>query len=107
MESDFNLLISSCNEVVSAEVPNSLREIAKSIADKESFRQLSDEEATRQLINGTDEASQKFKQFLLKHGHRGYREMDPLHKMWAENPLPCVKTIKVFNSDKVCGLLLE
>jgi hypothetical protein len=84
--------------VVSADVPNSLREIAKCIADKESFRRYSDEEALQSLKNGTDEASQKFQQFLLKHGHRGYRESDPLHLPWGQNPMPCVKTIKVFNN---------
>ena len=96
MEYDFNHLISSCNEVVSAEVPDNLKDIAKSIADKDTFKQLSDAEALQLLKNGTDEASQKFRQFLIKHGHRGYREMDSLHLPWGENPMPCIKTIKVF-----------
>jgi hypothetical protein len=59
LESDFNLLVLSCNEVVSAQVPNSLREIAKSIADKEDFRRLSPEEATRQLTIRNLHFSQK------------------------------------------------
>ena len=95
MESDFNLLISSCTDVISAEVPNNLREIAKSIKNKESFRQLSDEEALQVLIKGTDESSAKFKQFLERHGHRGYREADAMYKPWKGNPIPCIKTIKV------------
>jgi hypothetical protein len=95
LESDFNLLISSCNEVISAEVPNNLREIAKSIRDKHSFKQMSDEKAMKTLMEGTDESSQKFKQFLDKHGHRGYREFDPMHQPWAYNPIPCIKNIKV------------
>ena len=88
-------MISSCNDVISAEVPNSLREIAKSINDKEHFRQLSDEEALKELRNGNDEASNKFNAFLYKHGHRGYRELDPLYLMWRDDPIPCIKTIKV------------
>ena len=95
MEDDFNLLISSCDEVISAEVPNNLRDIAKAIEDKKQFIQLSDEEALKALKYGTDESSQKFKQFLLRHGHRGYREFDPMYPTWATNPIPCIKTIKV------------
>jgi len=88
-------MVSSCNDVISAEVPNSLRDIAKSIKDKQTFRQLSDKEALQVLYKGTDESSLKFKQFLEKHGHRGYREFDPMYKTWKEDPIPCVKTIKV------------
>ena len=98
LEEDFNLLISSCDDVISAEVPNSLRDIANSIKDKESFKQLSDEDALKTLRNETDEASKKFKDFLSKHGHRGYREFDPMASPWADDPIPCVKNIKVRNS---------
>ncbi|CAG2112977.1 unnamed protein product, partial [Medioppia subpectinata] len=94
MDSDYNLMISSCNDVISAEVPNSLREIAKSIKDKQWFRQLSDEEALQVLQTGSNETSIKFRQFLDRHGHRGYRELDPMYHTWKENPIPCVKTIK-------------
>ncbi|CAG2106037.1 unnamed protein product, partial [Medioppia subpectinata] len=94
MDSDYNLMVSSCNDVISAEVPNSLREIAKSIRDKQWFRQLSDEEALQVLQTGSDESSQKFRYFLDRHGHRGYREFDPMYHTWKENPIPCVKTIK-------------
>ncbi|CAG2173671.1 unnamed protein product, partial [Oppiella nova] len=94
LEIDFNSMISSCDEVISAEVPNRLREIAISIRDKEGFRQLSDEKALEMLQKGTDEASQLFKEFLQIHGHRGYKEMDPYHKPWEDNPIPCIKNIK-------------
>ena len=98
LEEDFNLLISSCDDVISAEVPNSLRDIANSIKDKERFRQLSDEEALKTLRDGTDETSKKFRDLLSKHGHRGYRESDPMTSPWADDPIPCVKNIKVRNS---------
>ena len=88
-------MISSCNDVISAEVPNSLRDIAKSIQDKVRFRQLTDEEALKELKHGRDEASKKFNAFLDKHGHRGYREVDPLYLMWRDDPIPCIKSIKV------------
>ncbi len=87
--------MSSCTDVISAEVPNTLRDIAKSIKNKKHFIQMSDEEALNTLREGTDEASQMFKQFLIRHGHRGYREADPMHSPWADDPIPCIKTIKV------------
>ncbi|CAG2171233.1 unnamed protein product [Oppiella nova] len=98
LDADFNEMISSCNDVISAEVPNSLRDIAKSIKDKQTFKQLSDEEALQVLYKGTDESSVKFKQFLERHGHRGYRELDPMYKPWKGNPIPCIKTIKTMLS---------
>ncbi|CAG2165609.1 unnamed protein product [Oppiella nova] len=86
-----------------AEVPNNLREIAKSIKNKESFRQLSDEEALQVLIKGTDESSAKFKQFLernclMRRRFKGYREADAMYKPWKGNPMPCIKTIKTMLS---------
>ena len=95
LDDDFNLMTSSCDEVISAEVPNNLRDIAKAIKERTQFTQLSDEEALKALKDGKDEASQKFKEFLDRHGHRGYRELDPMHPPWRDDPIPCIKTIKV------------
>ncbi|XP_054166684.1 prodigiosin synthesizing transferase PigC-like [Oppia nitens] len=94
LDSDFNLMVSSCDGVISAEVPNYLREIAKLIKDKEKFRQLTDEEAVQVLRNGNDEASKKFEKFIEIHGHRGYRELDPMYQTWKEDPIPCIRNIK-------------
>ena len=90
-------MISSCNDVVSAEVPNYLRDIAIRIKDKEKFNKLSDEEALNVLKNGSDEASKLFNELIDKHGHRGYREADPLYLPWAGNPIPVIKNIKVYS----------
>ncbi|CAG2111414.1 unnamed protein product, partial [Medioppia subpectinata] len=98
VEDDYNLMISSATNVISAEVPKMLSEIAKSIKDKQWFRQLSDEEALQVLTTGSDESSQKFRYFIERHGHRGYRELDPMYKPWKGNPLPCIKTIKTILS---------
>ncbi|XP_054166950.1 uncharacterized phosphotransferase YvkC-like [Oppia nitens] len=94
LDSDFNLMIFSCDEVVSAEVPNILRDIAQTINNKQQFVQLSDNEALKMLSEGTDKASVKFKEFLKTHGHRGYKEMDPMCKTWVDDPIPCIKNIK-------------
>src|SRR5882757_7645371 len=88
-------MMSSCNDVVSAEVPNELREIAINIKNAEEFMNLTDEEALKRLRDGKDEASKKFALFIEKHGHRGNRELDPMYLPWRDNPIPVIKTIKV------------
>ncbi len=94
--SDLNLLMSHCNDVVSAEVPNMLREIAQAVEDREAFAAMTDEAALALLKRGKREvkASKLFTEFLEKHGHRGYREFDPYHQPWGKQPLPCVQVVK-------------
>jgi len=92
--SDFALLLSSCNDVVSAEVPNALRDIAVSIENPENFCSQSPEQALDYLKNGNSESSQRFSKFLAKHGHRGYKEFDPLVRQWADNPIPVIKSLQ-------------
>lgn len=97
-EEDLNMLMSTCNDVVSAEVPNMLRDIARAIADKQKFTQLSDDEALSVLQgkSGNErEAATIFASFLKWHGHRGLREMDVYNNPWERNPLPCVQVVKV------------
>lgn len=99
-EADLNMLMSTCNDVVSAEVPNMLRDIARAIVDKQKFAQLSDDEALALLQgkNGNEsEAATIFASFLKWHGHRGLREMDVYNSPWERNPLPCVQVVKVSN----------
>lgn len=98
MEHDHNLLLSHCNDVVSAEIPNMLRDIARAVEDKQTFANLTDEEAIHvlQSPDGKEsKAAQMFAQFIKKHGHRGHRELDPLYLPMKRNPTPCVHVIKV------------
>lgn len=97
-DDDLNMLMSTCNDVVSAEVPTFLRNIARAILDKPKFAELSDDEALAVLQgkSGNErEAATIFASFLKWHGHRGYREMDVYNKPWERNPLPCVQVVKV------------
>lgn len=93
--SDLAHLLSSCTQVVSAEVPDDVREVAESIKKPVEFGKMSDEEALAWLQSGQDlDSSDKFKKLLRKHGHRGYKEFDPLVKQWAQNAIPLVKSLK-------------
>ncbi|CAG2179331.1 unnamed protein product, partial [Oppiella nova] len=86
--------VSCANQVVSAQVPNLLRDIAISIENRQQFRQLSDERALKYLLHSDTTASVKFKKFLLEFGHRGYKEFDPMALQWADNPISVVKSLK-------------
>lgn len=97
LDDDINLLISHCNDVVSAEIPNILKKVAQSIQNKESFAKLSDGDALELLKNvssSESDAATLFVEFLQKHGHRCYRELDPMYPTWNEEPTPCVQVIK-------------
>ena len=91
---DFALLLFSSNDVVSAEVPNALRDIAVSIEYPEEFCSQSVDEALDYLKNGNNECNKRFKEFLTKHGHRGYKEFDVLVQQWTENPIPVIKSLQ-------------
>ena len=91
---DYNLILSHCNDVESAEVPNLLREIASKIEDSNTFQELTDEDALLLLKTSNSKAAKLFAVFLERHGHRGFREFDPLYLTWEKNPIPCIQVIK-------------
>jgi pyruvate,water dikinase len=91
---DIATLLSSCNDVISAEVPNLLRDVAIAIQDKEGFRSMSDEEALDWLKRVDNEAGRIFRVILKDHGHRGFKEFDPLVFQWRDNSLPLIKSLK-------------
>lgn len=93
--SDFAYLMSQCSEVLSAEVPERLREISKAIDDPKKFVQMSDDEALEYLKSAKSNSSKKFIRFLEIHGHRGIKEFDPLAKPWKYNPIPVIQSLKV------------
>jgi len=75
-------------------VPFLLRDIARSIKNRDKFRSLPDEEALDALMNGKDESSMKFKAFLDRHGHRGLKEIDVAILQWGEDPIKVIKFLK-------------
>ncbi len=80
--------------MISAEVPNALRDIALSIENAEEFCSQSVEQSLSYLKDGNSQSSQKFRDFLAKHGHRGYKEFDPLVHQWADNPIPVINSLR-------------
>lgn len=91
---DYNLLLSQCNDVVSAEVPKMLREVALAIKHRDIVASMSDQEALAYIQKENGKAKELFDKFLERHGHRSYREMDPMYLSWAREPIVCVQVIK-------------
>ncbi|KAF4524984.1 hypothetical protein B566_EDAN011912 [Ephemera danica] len=93
---DFSLLLSSCSEVESAEIPTLLRDLAATIAEEDSeyFCSASPSEALN-WIQTESAAASKFKSFLHAHGHRAIREFDFHTITWGMQPESLVKVIQV------------
>ncbi|OQR76426.1 putative phosphoenolpyruvate synthase-like [Tropilaelaps mercedesae] len=94
--SDFAKVVSSCNNLVSADVPLSLEKIANQAKKDygEDFKTLSPKEALETLKNGGTETAKLFAEFLQEHGHRCINEFDLASRPWSMDPLPVVKTIQ-------------
>lgn len=95
LDADIGLLLSSCTDVVSAEVPNELQKIVKAIRNPKEFARLTDGDAQKYLESEKDEAGRFYKEFLKKNWHRALKEFDHYTRPWGWNPQPVVKTIKV------------
>ncbi|PRD30108.1 UNVERIFIED_CONTAM: pps [Trichonephila clavipes] len=74
---DFATVLSSCTGVESADVPESLQELAQVIAKYHgtTFSSLTDEMAYNALLNDKGPPGKLFKEFLEKHGHRCIKEV--------------------------------
>ncbi|XP_003739958.2 uncharacterized protein LOC100902626 [Galendromus occidentalis] len=99
---DFALLVSSCNNILSAGVPQSLHEIACAVSNDygSRFVSMDPQEALSLLREGSTKSAALFREFLLRHGHRSIREFDTASRSWSMDPLPLIKTLQsMVNSD--------
>ncbi|GFT18002.1 putative phosphoenolpyruvate synthase [Nephila pilipes] len=85
---DFATVLSSCTGVESADVPESLQELAQVIAKYlgTTFSSLTDEMAYNALLNDKGPPGKLFKEFLEKHGHRCIKEFDVYSVSWGMKP---------------------
>lgn len=84
---DFNMehytdiaeLLSSCQNVISAEIPQNLEDIAQTLKNKMAdFARIEINGASDWLKNNCHEAWVKYEGFIEKHGHRGFKEVKNL-----------------------------
>nr|XP_039272372.1 putative phosphoenolpyruvate synthase isoform X1 [Styela clava] len=88
--SDLAVILSSCENVVSADAPCLLRKTAKHIfesGEKDTFIDMSPKDAIDWLIKSKSEAGDSFRFFLKNCGHRCIREAEFREKSWADDPV--------------------
>ncbi|XP_074030149.1 rifampicin phosphotransferase isoform X2 [Leptinotarsa decemlineata] len=94
---DFALILSSCEDVVSAEVPKRLEEMVETIKNQShsnEFCELKPEQGLDWLENNCPEAKKLFDIFLQEHGHRSAGEFEVNEESWAENPSKVISMIQ-------------
>ncbi|GAB6029207.1 hypothetical protein CHUAL_004978 [Chamberlinius hualienensis] len=95
---DFALLVGSCNGAESGNVPASLAELATAISqakDLNDFCNMSPEDGLNSLYSTADEnVKRKFKEFLIRHGHRGLKEFDLSCISWGIDPRQVVVVLQ-------------
>lgn len=75
---DFGSLLSSCNEVESAEVPQMLDDIFNAVCAAgmtNEFEKISAESGVDWLRVNCPEAARLFASFIKRHGHRAFMEV--------------------------------
>lgn len=102
---DFSSLLSSCSGVESADVPESLQQLAQVIAQNNTsiFSSVSPKEAYDILKSDTGASGKLFQNFLEKHGHRCVKEFDIYSKSWGMQPESLIPTLQ--NMVKVTNIV--
>lgn len=75
---DISVLLSSCSNVISVEIPQTLEKISNLIINsniKEKFIKINPKDGVNWLRISCPQAGQELDSFLYKHGHRALREV--------------------------------
>uniref|UniRef100_UPI00398F3D89 rifampicin phosphotransferase-like isoform X2 n=1 Tax=Pristiophorus japonicus TaxID=55135 RepID=UPI00398F3D89 len=95
---DVAMLYSTCQDVVSADIPIYVEAITEAIRTQgksAEFLRLDAETAISWLLSQeSGEAGQKFQNFLQKHGYRCLREAELREKSWASDPKKLLPAIQ-------------
>lgn len=103
--SDITTLLSSCNDIVSAQVPVALYKISSTIRNSgkvKEFSQVKPDEGFDWLLNNCPEAAELISAFLKRHGHRGIQELDLYVETWSFTPeklIAALQVILIFNNN--------
>ncbi|XP_003424788.2 putative phosphoenolpyruvate synthase isoform X2 [Nasonia vitripennis] len=95
--SDIALLLGSCSDVISAQVPVVLKEITRTIRESgvgEQFKSLEPTEAMDWLKVNCPKAHEQVLNFVKVHGHRGIEEFDLITETWGMKPEKFLATIQ-------------
>lgn len=96
--SDIAVLLSSCNNVISAQVPIALRRIANLIRDTgkwKEFAQINANDVINWLEINSPQTMELLKEFMKTHGHRNIKEMDFITETWDMKPEKLFNALQV------------
>lgn len=102
---DLAVLLSSCTNVISSEVPIALGKIATCIRKNgkaEDFGKVEPARAIDWLKSNCPPAAEKLRVFFDVHGHRCVQELDLLSKPWIFEPESIISTIQVRDKKSAC-----
>jgi rifampicin phosphotransferase len=101
-------LMAGASGVISAELVQELDVVVEHIATQTHARRFCAEDAQDALLwlqsTASGTAQELFSAFLVRHGHRAYRELCVREKGWAEDPLPLIRTLQVSVRALLSGL---
>ncbi|XP_076364395.1 rifampicin phosphotransferase-like isoform X2 [Tachypleus tridentatus] len=86
---DIAMLLGSCGELESADVPAALQDLTHSImgtTNWEEFCKMTPQDAVKWLTFNTGTAGKKFQEFIQKHGHRCVKEFELFMETWGMKP---------------------
>ena len=98
IKADMALIVSDCQNVVSAQIPEAIQDLAEKIAKsnlKDEFLATPVADCDNYLKNCDDFGLRlAYMKFMEHHGHRGIRETDFIEKSWSQDPTTLLETIK-------------
>ncbi|XP_074644588.1 rifampicin phosphotransferase-like isoform X2 [Tubulanus polymorphus] len=104
ISSDVAMILSKCEDVLSAGVPASIREIARSISEigkDDEFLKLDSQTAVEWLNSeGSGKVKKQFADFLAQHGHRCVREAELRETSWRFEPTKLIPSIQAILKTK-------
>lgn len=100
-------LMAGASGVISAELVQELDVIVEHVVHSIHAARFCTEDAQDALLwlqsTAAGTAQSLFAAFLVRHGHRAYRELCVREKGWAEDPLPLIRTLQVSVRSQLSG----
>ncbi|XP_011496926.1 PREDICTED: uncharacterized protein LOC105361447 [Ceratosolen solmsi marchali] len=96
--SDIAILLRSCSDVISAQVPIALKKITRTVRESglsKEFKSVDISEMMNWLLLKCPTAYDQVQQFINIHGHRGIEEFELITETWSMKPEKFLYTIQL------------
>ncbi|XP_042904014.1 rifampicin phosphotransferase [Parasteatoda tepidariorum] len=99
--SDFGRILATTTQVESADIPSSIQKVARQIEKDlgaEKFKAMSLQDAEKWLNTSNTLASELYRQFIQRHGHRCLKEFDIYTIPWGQDQKLFIKILQTLSS---------